>query len=329
MVEERLVAEPEGHHAQELVRRVMAEVHQEAARRRVEGGLQASELAELDELFARHAPVGAQGQRLADVLRHVDARSFVDPVVPVASKKAGGSALKRSIRSATQWYVGFVAHQVSQFATAVSRALHVVDGELQAIHRELALVAPDPAPVLDLAGTHRVDGWWVAPVLAALDGVPGRVLHGGCGDGWLVEALGQRGCDAYGVDPRVDERTSRVDVRAEDVAEHLRGLAPASLGGVVLSGVLDGMAPAQRHQALEAALAALEEGGLLAIQAATPAAWDRPEAPGEVDLAPGRPLRTVGWEALCRRLEVAAEVREGPAGMDLLVLARARGQGAR
>ena len=59
------------------------------------------------------------------MLRLVDAAVFIDPVVPVDSRRPGGTAVKRGLRSLTCWYLRFVTHQVSEFATGVSRALHV------------------------------------------------------------------------------------------------------------------------------------------------------------------------------------------------------------
>ena len=84
--------------------------------------------------------------------------------------------------------------------------------------------------------------------------VPGRVLHAACGDGWLVRRIVAAGGDAYGVDPRsgvVDAaELGTLDLRDENVADHLRAVAAAGLGGVVLSGLVDGMAGGERAQLL-------------------------------------------------------------------------------
>ena len=65
------------------------------------------------------------------------------------------------------------------------------------------------------------------------------------------------GGDAYGVDPRsqlVDAAGLGVlDLRAEPVAEHLRAVAAAGLGGVVLSGTVEGMGGGERAQLLGSA----------------------------------------------------------------------------
>ncbi len=96
--------------------------------------------------------------------------------------------------------------------------------------------------------------WWVDPAVAAVAKAPGRVLHAACGDGWLVRRIAAAGGDAYGVDPRshvVDRAELGIlDLRGEGVAEHLRAVAAAGLGGIVLSGVVDGMAGGERTQLL-------------------------------------------------------------------------------
>ena len=84
----------------------------------------------------------------------------------------------------------------------------------------------------------------------------GRILHAASGDGWLVQKIIAAGGDAYGVDPRtnlVEQGVRTVsDLRGEDLADHLRAVAPAGLGAIVLSGVVDGMASGERTQLLRA-----------------------------------------------------------------------------
>lgn len=47
-------------------------------------------------------------------------------------------------------------------------------------------------------------------VLGGLPPPPGRVLDVGCGDGWLVRELADRGYDAFGVDPEAPEDDGRL-----------------------------------------------------------------------------------------------------------------------
>lgn len=299
--------------------RVMAEIDQEVRRRRPE--LPAKVERELDELFLAHSPMAGRGGALGDSVRMVESTAFIDPVVPVASNLPGGALVKKGLRSANLWYVGWVAHQVSQFAAAVSRSLRLVDDGLTDLRRRLDTLAEAPAPVLD-AGSP--DAWWVPAALDAVGGAPGRVLHAACGDGWLVTQLADKGVDAYGVDPRPGAlgaaELGSADVRDEDLADHLRAVAPAGLGGVVLSGVVDGMSAGQRTQLLGLALDRLAPEGVLVVHSLSPAGWDAESAPPEADLAPGRPLRGRTWPLALPGC--AVEVHEGPEGLDYLVVAR-------
>ena len=85
---------------------------------------------------------------------------------------------------------------------------------------------PGAAPAPTPGGSSRP--------LAAWPRRPGRMLHAASGDGWLVRRIVAAGGDAYGVDPRtalVDQGVLGVaDLRGEDLADHLRAVAPAGTG---------------------------------------------------------------------------------------------------
>jgi len=59
----------------------------------------------------------------------VDAATFVDPVVPVDSERAAGAVVKKGMRTLLLWYIGWVTHQISQFASAVSRTCTSLRGD--------------------------------------------------------------------------------------------------------------------------------------------------------------------------------------------------------
>jgi hypothetical protein len=311
---------------------VMAEIDAEVRRRRAAGDLPARLERELDELFLAHSPVAGRGGALSDALHMVDRAAFINPVVPIDSNKSGGAVVKKGLRTLSLWYVGYVTHQVSQFASAVSRSLHLLDEQLVALRRELEEQRPLPAPVVELADLRGPDAWWLTEVTGALErGLSGRVLHAACGDGWLVRLLGSQGIDAYGVDPRpgraqgdsgpADLDTDTADLREENLLDHLRSVELAALGGVVLSGTVDGMTGGQRAQLLDLVTERLSPGGTLIVHSLSPAAWAGDEVPPEADLAPGRPLRGATWPHLLDRLGYSSSVREGPKGDDYLVVA--------
>lgn len=304
---------------------VMAEIDEEVRRRRAAGDLPARVERELDELFLEHSPVAGRGGGMGEALRMVDAAAFIDPVVPVGSNKSGGAVVKKGLRSLNLWYIGFVTHQVSQFATAASRALHLLDDRVTELRRQMEAQQVPPAGVVEWPWSVGADAWWVPGAADALRAGPGRVLHAACGDGWLVRSLAGKGVDAYGVDPRpgqVDRaEEDGTDLREEDVLEHLRAVEPAALGGLVLTGVVDGMTHGERGQLLRAACQGLAPDGVLVVHSASPDAWLSAAAPAEADLASGRPLRPGTWHHVLASLGFEVAVAEGPSAADYVVTA--------
>jgi hypothetical protein len=221
--------------------------------------------------------------------------------------------------------VGWITHQVSQSASAVSRALHIVDDRLGELGSRLDAQRVPPAGVVEFPGLDGPDAWWVGPAVGAVAKAPGRVLHAACGDGWLVRRIAEAGGDAYGVDPRtapVEAGTLGVlDLRAEPLAEHLDGVAAAGLGALVLSGVADGMSVAERGDLLRRVERALTPGGTVVVHCVSRTTWESADAPVEADLAPGRPLRPDSWCRLFAAEGYEARAEAGPDGRDALVVA--------
>ncbi len=306
--------EPPG--TDDYLRQVMAEIDEEVRRHRGEIPVRLER--ELDEMFLEHAPVAVRGGDLVDALGMVDQAAFVDPVVPVTSQRPAGVAVKKTLRALSLWYVGWVTHQVSTLGLAVSRALHAVDAQLG----ELRDRVPPPIPtyVLD---EGSASSWWVPRVVDVLRGTRGRVLHCACADGWLVGVLSAEGVDAYGVDPRpgkLDDGELRgSDLRQEDPLVHLRTVGRSSLGGAVLSGIVEAMEPARRNELVRSLLDRVRSPGVLVVHSVSPDAWLAEDAPVEADLAAGRPLRPRTWAHLLATW--AVEVMEGPHGADYLVVA--------
>jgi hypothetical protein len=307
------------------VAQVMAEIEEEVRYRRASGDLPPKLERELDELFLAHSPVAGRGGDLTEALRMVDAATFVDPVVPIASQRAAGAAVKKGMRKLLLWYVGWITHQISQFASAVSRTLHIIDGRLKELERKVEVQRLPSAGVVEFADLHRPDAWWVGAAVSAVASVPGRIVHASCGDGWLVALIGAAGGDAYGVDPRTnlsDIGPSGVsDLRGENLADHLRAVAPAGLSGIVLTSVVDGMAGGEREQLLRLIGTKLAPGGVLVVHSVSPSAWSAADAPYETDLAPGHPLRAETWRHLLEDDGYQASVQLGATGADYLVTA--------
>ncbi|MGH9016727.1 MAG: class I SAM-dependent methyltransferase [Acidimicrobiales bacterium] len=305
--------------------RVRAEIDEEVRRRRASGDLPAQMESELEELFLKHAPLGSTRQELQEVLRLVDRAAYIDPVVPVASSRPAGTALKKGIRSLNFWYLRFITHQVSQFAASVSRSLHILDQQMAELAAKVDAVEVPPPVVID-AAVHRPDAWWFATVTAVFDGDRRRVLHAACGDGWMVRVLEAMGVDAYGVDPRpgrvADQELGHLDLREEPVLDHLAAVRAGALGGVVLSGVMEGSGHSQRRRLLEAAVMALAPDGVLVVHSLSPAGLDTADAPPEADLVQARPYRPATWSHLLGALGLEAAVTGGPDDGDYVVVAR-------
>jgi hypothetical protein len=317
--------DPDEDAARAYLDEVRREIDDEVRRRRVSGDLPPNIERELDQLFLAHSPLGGRGAALRDMLRLVDASVFIDPVVPVESRRPGGTTVKRGLRSLSLWYLRYVTHQVSEFATAVSRALHVLDAQVTDLRHKVEALAVPPSLAIRVPWAHNVAAWWVPPVIGELAGHDGRVLHAACGDGWLVGALVARQVDAYGVDPRSSvpgPELDSLDLRVEDVVEHLGAVAPGSLHAVVLSGVAEGSGLVERRRLLEGAVRSLSAEGVLLVHSLTPASWDGDDAPVEADMAAARPYRPRTWTAVLDDLGLEATVAEGPDGRDYLVTGR-------
>ena len=181
---------------------VRGEIDDEVRRRRMSGDLPPNIERELDQLFLAHSPLGGRAAALRDMLRLVDASVFIDPVVPVESRRPGGTTVKRGLRSLSLWYLRYVTHQVSEFATAVSRALHVLDVQVTELRHKVETMAAPPSLAIRVAWAHNVAAWWVPAVIGELADHEGRscTLRVETG-GWSARSVARQ-VDAYGVDPR-------------------------------------------------------------------------------------------------------------------------------
>ena len=304
--------------------RVLSEIEAEVRAKRASGELPARVERELDELFLEFSPVAGRAGGLHDALRMVDAATFIDPVVPVGSAKSGGAGVKKGLRSLSLWYVGYITHQVSQLATAVSRALHILDEQVTDLRRQLDAQRVPPSLVVEADWANGPDAWWVEEGVRTLAAARGRVLHTAAGDGWLVRRLTAEGVSAYGVDPR-PERIERAefdgtDLRDEDVVAHLRAVESAALDGIILSGVVDGMTAGERLALLDLVVDRLSPGGTLVVHSLSRAGWESDQAPVAADLCGGHPLRLATWSFLLGEQGFDVRAQPGPEGLDYLVV---------
>ena len=282
---------------------VMAEIDAEVRRRRASGDLPAGLERELDELFLEFSPVGLQGRaRLRETLSLVDGSAYVDIAVPTASNKAVGSYVKRGIRKGLGWYMDFVVTQIVKFAWSVSRMFHVVVDHIEELEATVEAHRSPDLPTAVVPVSHTGGTWWAPAAIEALSGVHDRVVVGDCGDGSLVETLGEADIDAYGVDPSdlvLESALDRgVDVRAESVLDHLDVVSGEALGGIVLTGSVQWLRPNERERLLELVSSRVMVDGVLVLHSASPESWAADASPVVRDLAPGHPLHPETWAHL-------------------------------
>jgi hypothetical protein len=151
-------------------------------------------------------------------------------------------------------------------------------------------------------------GTWVEPAATFVrtHAPDGEVVHADCGDGSLVLALTQSGTPARGVEPRGAVALRALERGAEvtisEVSEYLATCAEGSLGGLVLSGVIDRLPLHAIIPLLAQSRRALAPGAALVVVAEAPADPDQPEPnPGAGELLDGRALHSQTWGLLLER----------------------------
>ncbi len=146
-------------------------------------------------------------------------------------------------------------------------------------------------------------GDWIDPVSAhVLARTPGGdVVHADCGEGRLLLALAAAGVAAHGVEPRGAVALGAIErgcsVTIAEASEHLAGRPAASVGGVVLSGVVDRLPLYALVSLLAQCTRTLARGAPLVVVSEATA---KREAPAD-DVVPGTPLHAVTWHLLLER----------------------------
>jgi len=281
--------------------RVMVEIEQEARRLRRDDIVSASSERELDVIFGRLAPPAA-AEDYETALASAEELAYVDPHAPVVSSKPAGSAMKRFVRKVVFFYGNHLTSQVTAFATTISRSVRLLGRRVEAIEATLPGTSVRAREAFDAVSAVGDHSEWGPTVGELLSDVHGRVLVGECQAGGLVQALVERGTDAYGVEPRAaladQAGVAGLEVREAEVLDHLRLVPTAALGGVVLTGCVDRLDLGAQIALLDHAHRVLVPGGVVAIvtQVTTPAT--SAAARTLADLAPGRPLHPETWAHL-------------------------------
>jgi 2-polyprenyl-3-methyl-5-hydroxy-6-metoxy-1,4-benzoquinol methylase len=179
------------------------------------------------------------------------------------------------------------------------KAMHLTDAlaaarrDMEAqIHTELRLIrqrlslpeATAPTPVTQahidwprLAERFRGPEAWVRRSLGAYINrfeSHAPVLDVGCGRGEALELLRAAGIEARGLEANAELaalcQTKGLAVESADAFAYLQALAPASLGGVLCSQMLEHLQPSEVVRFISLAHRALRPGGLLAVETPNP-----------------------------------------------------------
>jgi hypothetical protein len=178
-----------------------------------------------------------------------------------------------------------------------------------------ARIAAEDRPIDGVAGLApaRELGRWAEPIAAhVVDRTPGGdILHADCGDGALVAAIEAAGAPAQGVEPRGNvalhalEHGCRVSIC--EALDHLSTRASRSLGGIVLSGVVDRLSVAGVVPLLAHCRRTLAAGAPLVVMA-EPRGTGPTSASPVSEIVPGAPLLASTWEMLLERTGFAGVV---------------------
>jgi hypothetical protein len=305
--------------------RLQAEINEEVRRRRAAGDFPPGLERELDAMFARYAPAGT-GDDFDQVLLAAETQSFIHADVPIDSRIVALQYVKKALRKAMGWYVRFLAQEVTAFAGAVTRAVHLLDDRVKVLET-VTVVAGERSLNEIRVRPVMLDTGPLAPLaVSILGGAPGRVLHTECGTGAVLTSLAEVGTDVYGVEPveslALPAAAAGLDVRVDGALTHLRALPDQTLGGLLLSGCVDNLPLGEVLEVADRAAAVLAPGGTVLVFSMGPAAWSRSLDPVMADLAPGRPLHPETWvQLLARRGFDGVEVRPQPGAPPLAPVA--------
>ena len=130
-----------------------------------------------------------------------------------------------------------------------------------------------------------------------------RVVDLGAGRGELVELLNEAGITAYAVEIEPDfielMREKGIEVVAQDAVEHLQGLEPGSLGGIVASHVVEHLPAAAVAELVALAGEKLAEGGTLILETPNPESLVAGSINFHRDLTHRRPIHPDTLVFLC------------------------------
>jgi hypothetical protein len=261
---------------------VVAEIEAEVARRRAAG--------EYPEDLLRRLAV--EFHDVAGERTSLEELAHIETVRPLTSTRSGLGAgvvfAKKLLRRAMAWYVRPLAEDQSRFNFSL---LHELQSLRERVERlDSAWVRPPGAPPREGGVTsHDLTAARLELLEGALRGIPlGPVLVLLWSDDALLRGLVSRGLvvETATRDAALAEaaRACGVRVHDADALGFLRECGP-TLGAVVGPGLLPMLAPTETLSLLPLIAAALREGGVVALDAPSPAEPGVPPDPALIDPA--------------------------------------------
>jgi hypothetical protein len=302
-----------------FTQRIQAEIAADAERRRREDPELARVEREIERAWAHVAPPGAAGPTEELLLDRIDRLSMVDVDAPLGSR-AGVRQVKGMIRKGTYWYLRYLGDQLNALHNVQARLLRRMDERLARIESTVGLERSLGELVEPASAPGRAVG---EIVVAAIGSSPGVVMVASCGAGDCVASLVAGAVSAYGVDADPEAVLGGIDagldLRVADPAEHLDGLEPGSLAGVVIGGALQRGTVSGVVAVARSAAAACRSGGVVIVA---------PEALAErstvdAELLAGRGVSAQAWARVLQATGATTELRPvDQVGLDAVVIAR-------
>ncbi len=307
--------------------RVLAEIEEEARLIKASGRIAPGYEAKVASAFEEMVPGGVSSTELARALRSLDEASVIRGDIPVEEQSSAIRFGKRLLRKSMAWYMRFLAGQVGAMGQANLRIIRLLVERIEELERRVPPGLPRQVGLLDEEESFPDLSAWAGIVVSRMAGSGGRILHAEAGRGQLLDEMCNAGLDAYGVEPvqaAADRLVSRgLDVWADDPAFHIERVGYGSLGGVVLSGMVDRESPTRIFRILVETRERLRPGCSLVVLATSP---KTPIVSARVELSDGKAMHARAWKAL---LSAAGfeEVEEltAPSGSPVVGVAGVRG----
>jgi hypothetical protein len=206
---------------------------------------------------------------------------------------------------------------VEDAMTQVIEAFRFLHARMSTLESRLAL-EDSPLDGAAWLAPARELGSWVGPVASFVTPrARGEVVHADCGEGALLHLLAQHEVAGRGVEPRgavaLRALERGCDVTISEADEFLAQRASASLGGIVLSGVVDRVALHALLPLLTRCRETLVAGAPVVVVAERAAAGGAAQSV-TTDLV-AAPLHQQTWELLFTRVGFV-DVAPLPAGAD-------------